>query len=106
VEWDGYFRQLQKNPDQQLVTLYIGIQINAQDHGMLADLTDAITGLREPYRQAWLEESTPYRLGTALARWDAESRFWLDTWGRVNQLLHSHKKDEPFPSIEVLRGKN
>ncbi|MDB6022014.1 MAG: glycoside hydrolase family protein [Pedosphaera sp.] len=105
VEWAGYFRQLKENPDQQLVTLYIGIQMNAQDHGMLADLMDAITGLREPYCEAWLEESTPYRLGTALARWDAESRMWLETSGRVNQLLRSHKKGEPFPSIEVLRAK-
>jgi hypothetical protein len=105
VEWAGYFRQLQEKPDQQLVTLYIGLQMNATDHGMLADLLDAVTGLREPYRAAWLEESTPYRLETAMARWDAESRFWLETWGRVHQVLRSHKKGEPFPSIEVLRKK-
>lgn len=105
VEWDGYFHELQKNPDQKLVTLYIGIQMNAQDHGMLADLTDTITGLREQYREAWLRESTPYRLGTALARWDAESRFWLETAERVKHLLRSHKKGEPFPSIDVIRAK-
>jgi len=105
VEWAGYFRQLKENPDQKLVTLYIGIQINAQDHGMLADLLDAVTGLREPYRRAWLEESTPYRLGAALARWDAEADYWLATGERVRQLLREHKKDEPFPSIDVLRAK-
>ena len=98
VEWSGYFRELQKNPDAKLVTLYINNQMNAQDHGMLADLADAVSGLREDYRQAWLEESTPYRLGTALARWDAETQHWLSTWRNVNQLLRTRRKDEPFPS--------
>lgn len=105
VEWAGYFRQLKENPDPKLVTLYIGVQMNAGDHAMLPDLTDAITGLREPYREAWLEESTPYRLGTALARWDAETQFWLDTWKRVKVLLRTRKKTDAFPSIDVLRAK-
>lgn len=106
VQWDGYFKKLRENPDPQLVTLYIGIQINQQGNGMLADLIDTITDLREPYRQAWLAESSPYRLGTALARWDRETRFWFDTWGRVNQFLHTRKKGDPFPSIDVLRAKD
>jgi len=104
VEWAGYFRDLKANPESKLVDLYIGNQMNAQDHGMLADLVDAVSGLREPYRQAWLAESTPYRLGSALARWDAELGFWRATWGRVDQLLRTREKDEPFPSIDVLRG--
>jgi len=103
VEWAGYFRELKGNPDPKLVTLYIGIQMNAQDHGMVADLMDEITGLRQPYKEAWLEESTSYRLGTALARWDAEAQHWLATWHHINELLRNRKKDEPFPSIDVLR---
>ncbi len=75
VEWAEYFRQLKENPDPELVNLYLSRQIAAQDHGMLADLMDAITELRDEYREAWLEESTPYRLGTALARWDAECEY-------------------------------
>jgi hexosaminidase len=106
VEWAGYFRQLKENPDTQLVTLYIGIQMNAQDHGMLADLVDASSGLREHYKQAWLEENTPYRLGTALARWDVETDFWLATWHRVNELLRTRGKNEPFPTIDFIRQKH
>src|ERR1039457_270423 len=40
VEWAGYFRELKTNPDPKLVTLYIGIQMNAQDHGMLDKVLD------------------------------------------------------------------
>ena len=31
---------------------------------------------RENYRQAWLQQYTPYRMGTALGRWNAEYLFW------------------------------
>jgi hypothetical protein len=37
---------------------------------------DTITGLREMYRQLWLAEYTPYRLGTTLGRFDAEYEYW------------------------------
>jgi hypothetical protein len=103
IEWAGYFRELKANPDAKLVDLYIGNQMNSQDHGMLADLVDAASGLRGPYQEAWLAESTAYRLGSALARWDAEVGFWRATWGRVENLRHTHRKDEPFPAIDALR---
>jgi hypothetical protein len=91
-------------PDPKLVDLYIGNQMNAQDHGMLADLRDAISGLKEPYRQAWLEEATPYRLPSALLRFDAEALYWLEVQQAVNdKVLHGRSKSEPFPSISVLR---
>jgi hexosaminidase len=106
VEWAGYFREVKTNSDTKIITLYIGIQMNAQDHGMVADLMDKFSGLRAPYREAWLEESTPYRLGTAMARWDAEDQYWIGTWHRLNEILRTHSKDEPFPGIDALRAKH
>jgi hypothetical protein len=103
LEWAKYFRELKANPDQKLVTLYIGVQMNAQDHGMLADLMDTVGDLRESYRAAWLAESTPYRLGTAMARWDNEQQYWLATWRRVNELLRTWRKGEPFPEFDFIR---
>jgi hypothetical protein len=104
AEWSDYFRQLQANPDSKLVDLYIGNQMNAQDHGMLADLRDTISGLKEPYRQAWLEEATPYRLPNALMRFDAEWLYWQAVQQAVtDRVLHGRSKREPFPSIAVIR---
>ena len=106
VEWAGYFRQLQANPDPKLVTLYIGIQMNAQDHGMLADLRETISGLKESYRRAWLAEATPYRLPSALMRFDAEWFYWREVQqGVVGNVLHGWSKGEAFPSIAVIRPK-
>jgi len=103
VEWAGYFRELRANPTPKMIELYLGNQMNAMDHGMLADLVDTVTNLRDRYREAWLAESSSYRLGSALARWDAECELWRSTWSRLDYLLHHRPKDEPFPSIDVLR---
>ena len=104
VEWSKYFRQLQENPAPELVSLFVNIQIATQDHSMLADLMDTITELRESYREAWLEESTSYRLGTALARWDAECEYWREMQARVPGVLRARKPGDPFPSLEALRS--
>ena len=104
VEWAGYFRELKANPDPKLVSLYIGNQMNAQDHGMLADLREAISGLKDSYRLAWLEEATPYRLPNALMRFDAEWYYWQAVQqGVVDQVLHGWSEGRPFPSIAVIR---
>jgi len=103
TEWADYFRILKNNPDPELVRLYLNTQMASQDHGMLADLMDLITELREQYREAWLQESTSYRLGTALARWDAECEYWRAMQVRVPQVVRGYKKGDPFPSIDALR---
>jgi hexosaminidase len=103
VEWAGYFSKLKSNPDPELVSFYLRTQIAAQDHGMLADLMDLLTELREQYREAWLEESTSYRLGTALARWDAECEYWRSMQARIPQIVRAYKQGDPFPSIDILR---
>lgn len=46
-----------------------GSRVTYADHSFLTDLMD---GIKPAYRSEWLKESTPYRPGTALARWDAE----------------------------------
>jgi hypothetical protein len=104
AEWANYFRQLKDNPKKELVTLYIGNQMNSTTYGMLTDLREMISELREQYREAWLSEATPFRLQSALYRWDAEWDYWTAVQHLVVQkVLHSWKEGEPFPSIDVIR---
>lgn len=104
AEWADYFRQLKENPKKELVTLYIGNQMNSTTYGMLADLREMISELREEYRQAWLSEATPFRLQSALYRWDAEWDYWTAVQRLVvEKVLHGWKEGEPFPDIGVIR---
>ncbi len=60
-----------------------GSRVTYPDHSLVADLMDGITDLKPAYRAEWLKEYKPYRLGTALGRWDAEYQYWR----RVNEKL-------------------
>lgn len=106
IEWARYFRELQENPKKELVTLYIGNQMNSTTYGMLTDLREMISELREQYREAWLDEATPFRLQSALYRWDAEWEYWTSVQRLVvQQVLHGWKEGQPFPSLESIRPK-
>jgi hypothetical protein len=65
---------------------------------------DESTALREAYREAWLKEYTPWRLGSALGRWDAEYEYWRRLQVRIWETLDGFKDGEEFPSLESLRS--
>ncbi len=106
VEWADYFRQLREHPRKDLVQLYIGNQMNSTTYGMLTDLREMISELRGEYREAWLDEATPFRLQSALYRWDAEWNYWTAVQHLlVQQVLQGWKAGEPFPPLESIRPK-
>lgn len=72
------------------------------DHGRLPDLMDAITELRTDYRTAWLAEYTPYRLGTALGRWDAEYEYWRRMQEKFRGFFARHQEGEPLPPMDTF----
>ena len=70
------------------------------------DLREMISELREQYREEWLEEATPFRLQSALYRWDAEWNYWTTVQRLlVQQVLQGWKEGEPFPPLEAIRPK-
>jgi len=70
------------------------------DHSRLADLEDTITELRSQYRAEWLAEYTPYRLDSALGRWDMEYRFWAAIQARLLDFSESSREGDPMPKLE------
>jgi len=77
-------------------------QVVYQDHSRIVDLMDAITELRPLYRAEWLEEYTPYRLGSALGRWDAEYEYWRRFQQRLQQFSDSSHEGDVLPPLEKL----
>lgn len=78
--------------------------VTYQSHGRLADMMDAISELREIYRAAWLAEYTPYRLASALGRWDAEYEYWRRLQARFQAFSKSHREGDALPPLESLTG--
>jgi hypothetical protein len=62
-------------------------QVVYQDHSRIVDLMDAITELRPLYRAKWLDQYYPYRLASALGRWDAEYEYWRRFQQRLQAIL-------------------
>jgi hypothetical protein len=80
--------------------------MNSTTYGMLTDLRDMISELREEYRDARLEEAIPFRLQSALRRWDAEWDYWTSVQRLLTQqVLRRWKEGGPFPPLESIRPK-
>jgi hexosaminidase len=77
-------------------------QVTYQDHSRLVDLMDAITELRSLYRSEWLEEYTPYRLTSALGRWDGEYNYWRRLQEKFQQYSDSSQEGDVLPPLETL----
>lgn len=75
-------------------------QVTYPDHSRLADLLDAITELRDVYRSEWLAEYTPYRLASALGRWDAEYEFWRQLQARLMAFSGASREGDTLPPLE------
>ncbi len=103
VDIADYFRRAGPNPGAKETWLFLELETSFQDHGHIADLMDAITSLKSDYEQAWRQEWTGYRLGSALGRWDAEYEYWRSLQSRLRDATQRHKEGDPFPALESFR---
>ena len=77
-------------------------QVTYQDHSRLVDLMDAVAELRDAYRAEWLVEYTPYRLGSALGRWDAEYEYWRRLQSRLETFSNGSREGAALPPLESI----
>ena len=79
-----------------------GSQTTYPDHSRLFDLMDTITGLQSIYRREWLAEYTPYRMGTALGRFDKEYQSWLRFQEKLQEFSEGTKEGATLPPLSSL----
>jgi hexosaminidase len=80
-------------------------QVTHYDHSYFMDLMDRITDLQPAYRAEWLQEYQPYRMGTALGRWDAEFQYWRRVQDKVRNFNdQSHVGDRLPPLYTIIEG--
>ena len=89
-----------KRPDNERWWNEWGSRVTYPDHSYLTDLMDGITDLKPAYRTEWLREYSPYRMGTALGRWDAEYQFWRGLSEKLGEFSDSVKAGDPLPPLD------
>jgi hexosaminidase len=105
LELNDLWATLPKSPSTKQLREALVVGIYNSCHGRLADLMDAVTELRGPYRDAWLSQYTSYRMETSLGRWDAEYEYWRRAQTRFETFADSFHDGESIPSIrEVIEG--
>src|SRR3989441_12792864 len=102
AEVAGFWRELGPHPKRDDLEFLLFAEIDAQNHSRVEDLMDEISELREQYRKAWLEEYTPYRLGTALGKWDGEFQHWWKLHGRLNKFAAEFQDAEELAALGSL----
>ncbi len=76
--------------------------INYSTHGLLVDMMDICTSVREEYRRAWLSENTDYRLGTMTGRFDADYLIWRNLYLKISDFIEHEGKKVPREKFEKL----
>jgi len=97
--WDHYIDAKGKKDSW---VMYYDIDYSA--HGLITDVEDFCTELKEEYRLAWLSENKPYRLGTMLGRFDAEYNFWRNLYLKVRDFEDHNNIDKQPGKFEELFG--
>ncbi len=98
--WDKFGS---KRPDDERWWNEWESQVTHYDHSYVTDLMDRISDLKPDYQAEWMKEYTPYRMNSALGRWDAEYQYWRGVHEKLRHFNQSTKEGDPLPKLnEVL----
>lgn len=98
VEIADLFDNLSARPTAADVR-YVRREAAARNHSRVGDLLDLSTELQQQYRAEWLKQYKPYRLQTAMVRWEAESLYWRHLQASVWTVNRDFKEGDPRPTL-------
>jgi hexosaminidase len=76
--------------------------INYSTHGLVADMMDYCTGIKEEYSKAWLSENMRYRMGTITGRFDSEYLLWRNMYTKIASYINHNEDKAPGSKFEKL----
>jgi hexosaminidase len=96
----GFWAQLGPQPDPREALNLLHNEVSFKYHTRTSDMLDALSTIRDRFRDAWLMEFTPFRLNIALAKFDAELTAWWKLQRRLQELVDDLSKG--LPPLETL----
>lgn len=71
-------------------------------NGRCQDLRDALSYLKDEYRDIWLRENRPYWLNNVMARYDMAVQQWISRGDRFESVRQKWLARQPLPAPEEL----
>ena len=96
------FSALSAHPTKDEISYLLRRETSARNHSRVGDLLDSSGELAQEYRAEWLKQYKPYRLSTAMARWQAEQQYWLHFQASVWTVTRDFKDGDPRPTLEQV----
>jgi hypothetical protein len=95
------YSQAQASASDPAAVRHILGRING-GNGLIEDMRDQTTLLRDMYRKLWLGENLPYFLGNILARYDEELARWEEASNRIRRSRRIYDQHALPPLIEPV----
>jgi hypothetical protein len=95
-----FWAQLGPKPDPKAAFKLLFNEVSFKYHTRTSDMMDALSVIKDRFRDAWLAEFAPYRLNIAEAKFDIELAAWRMLQRRFQELVG--KLDAGLPPLETL----
>ena len=95
-----FWQELGTKPDKSAASNLIHNEVSFKYHTRTSDMMDALSVIKDRFREAWLAEFAPFRLNIALAKFDVELAVWWKLQRRFQDTVK--KLDGGLPPLETL----
>ena len=102
IEIAANFHALPEHPTSADVQYLLRSETSSRNHSRISDLMDTAGELESNYRSEWLKQYRPYRLSTALTRWQAELEYWRHFQASVWTVVRDFKEGDVRPTLDQV----